>query len=153
MKTILSLLAFSLIGSFAFAQVQAPVPEPEEKKETFVVVEEMPRFPGCENFDGSHMEKKKCADEKLMKFISSHIQYPEDAKKAGIEGRCFLSFVVEKDGTIGDINLRRDIGGGCGTEAVRVINLMNEKGMVWTPGKQRGKNVRVQYTVPVAFRL
>jgi protein TonB len=64
-----------------------------------------------------------------------------------------VQFVVEKDGKITDANVVRDIGAGCGEEALRVVNSMNSMGEKWTPGKQRGKSVRVQFTLPVSFKL
>ncbi|KAA3640596.1 MAG: energy transducer TonB [Bacteroidetes bacterium] len=161
MKTFLSLIVCLLFGSMLSAQINSEVPPPPPPpkpapglyQETFVVVEQMPRFPGCEDLEGSDMEKQKCSEEKMIQYVAENIQYPAEAKKAGIEGRCFIKFIVEKDGTISHIDLKRDIGGGCGQEAVRVVESMNENGLVWTPGQQRGKKVRVQYTLPVQFKL
>ena len=62
-------------------------------------------------------------------------------------------FVVEKDGSIADARVARDIGAQCGAEALRVVDLMNAEGLKWTPGKQRGRNVRVMFNLPVKFRL
>ena len=85
----------------------------------------------------------------LSQFIADNIKYPQLAKENNITGRVFVSFVVEKDGRVGQVKILRDIGGGCGNEAVRVVKLMPK----WKPGKQRGKPVRTQFNLPVNFDL
>lgn len=129
-----------------------PPPPKEEPDEIFKVVEEAPRFPGCED-KGSNDEKKKCADEKMLQYLYKNIKYPNIAKENGVQGRVVVTFVVEKDGRITDAKVVRDIGGGCGEEALRVVNSMNEMGERWKPGRQRGNPVRVQFNLPVAFKL
>ena len=113
----------------------------------------MPRFPGCENESGGEQAKKQCADKKMLEFIYKNIKYPAIARENGVEGTCVIQFVVEKDGSVTDAKVVRDIGAQCGGEALRVVNLMNSKGIKWTPGKQRGRPVRVQFNVPVRFKL
>ena len=76
-----------------------------------------------------------------------NITYPIEAREAGIEGVVFITFVIEIDGSISNIKVLRGIGGGCDDEAVRVIRLMPK----WTPGKQNGKEVRVQFNMPIKF--
>ncbi len=125
----------------------------KSETEIYKVVEQMPLFPGCDDVSGSHMEKKTCADNKLLKFIQSNIKYPEIARKNGIQGRCFITFIVEKDGSVTNAELVRDIGGQCGQESLRVVNLMTKNGIKWTPGKQDGRSVRVQFNLPVHFKL
>lgn len=105
------------------------------EEEIFVVVENEPEFPG--------------GMDSLMAFLARNIVYPKTAKENGIQGKVFLTFCVEKDGSISNIKVLRDIGGGCGAEAVRVVKMMPK----WTPGKQRGKAVRVQYNLPIQFIL
>jgi periplasmic protein TonB len=116
-------------------QEKTQVVEQVEKPTPFTVVEEMPAFPGGE------------AD--LYKFISSSIKYPEEAKELGIQGRVFVNFVVETDGSITDVKLIRGIGGGCDEEAIRVVRAMPK----WVPGKQRGVPVRVYFNLPIKFTL
>lgn len=131
-----------------------PLPKPVEKEDRkFRIVEQMPRFPGCENENLPKKEMKECADEKLLQFIYSHIKYPTMALENGIEGSVVVQFVVEKDGKISEIQVLRDIGAGTGSEAQRVIELMNSQDIKWTPGKQRGRPVRVQFTLPIKFKL
>jgi len=132
-----------------------PPPPPEPKvEEIFKVVEEMPRFPApeCENL-GTMQEKKACSDKAMLEFIYKNIKYPAIARENGVEGTVVIQFVVEKDGSIAQAKILRDIGAQCGGEALRVVNLMNEKGLSWVPGKQRGRSVRVQFNLPVKFRL
>jgi protein TonB len=131
-----------------------PPPPPEEfEDEIFKVVEQMPRFPGCEESGGTNLEKKDCATQKLYRFIYDNIKYPTLARETGIQGSVVMSFVVNKDGTVEQIKILRDPGAGCGTEAERVVKLMNEKNIKWMPGKQRGKPVRVQFILPIKFAL
>lgn len=133
------------------------LPPPVEKEDKappiFKVVEEMPRFPGCEDMAADKTEKKNCADRKLLQFISQNIKYPAIARENRIQGRCFITFVVEKDGSVTNVELARDIGGQCGKEALRVVNLMARSDLKWSPGKQRGKPVRVQFSLPIHFQL
>jgi len=129
-----------------------PPPEPEVK-EIFKIVEEMPRFPGCEDLSASIEEKKACSDQKLLEFIYKNIKYPQVARENGIEGTVVVQFVVNEDGSVSDAQLMRDIGAKCGEEAVRIIELMNNMPEKWAPGKQRGRAVRVMFTLPIKFRL
>ena len=101
----------------------------------FVIVESMPAFPG--------------GMDKLMKYLSDNIKYPSQARELGIQGKVFLSFVIEKDGSVTDVTLLRGIGGGCDEEAIRVVKNMPN----WIPGKQRNIPVRVRFNLPVNFRL
>ena len=109
--------------------------ESEEERQIFMVVESMPEFPGGEAA--------------LYKFLAENIKYPQMAKESGIQGRVFVTFVVERDGRVTDVRVLRGIGGGCDEEAIRVVSDMPK----WAPGKQRGKPVRVQYNLPVKFTL
>ena len=130
-----------------------PKPKPKPKKESvdqiFQVVEQMPRFPSCESMGLSEAAREKCSQDSLLSFIYANLVYPEAAKKAGIEGTCVVSFVVRKDGSITDIKVIRDIGGGCSEESIRVIKLMPK----WIPGMLRNQPVDVQFNFPIRFRL
>ena len=115
--------------------VEAPVEE-EEEEVVFVVVESMPEFPG--------------GAQAMMRYIAENIKYPVIAQENGIQGRVICQFVVEKDGKVSDIQVVRSSGeASLDKEAQRVIGSMPK----WKPGKQRGKPVRVKYTLPVNFRL
>ena len=105
------------------------------EQEIFQIVEEMPAFPGGEA--------------KLMEYVGKNIKYPQIARETGIQGRVFIGFVVEPDGSVSNVKLLRGIGGGCDEEAMRVVKSMPK----WKPGKQRGKAVRVSYQIPVFFKL
>ena len=101
----------------------------------FVVAENAPEFPG--------------GSDSLYAYIARNIKYPEAAKKEKIEGRVFVTFVIEKDGQVSSAKILRDIGGGCGEEAIRVVKNMPK----WKPGTQRGNPVRFQFNLPVSFLL
>jgi protein TonB len=121
--------------------------------EIFEVVEQMPRFPGCEDMAGDDAAKKQCADQKMMTWIYSQIKYPSQAVELSIEGTTVISFVVNENGEIGNITVRKKVGGGCENEAERVIQKMAQLPQKWTPGKQGNKNVSVRYNLPVRFKL
>ena len=115
-----------------------PVEVEEEEvveQEIFQIVEEMPSYPGGEG--------------KLMEYVAKNIKYPQIARETGIQGRVFVGFVVEPDGSVSNVKVLRGIGGGCDEEAMRVVKSMPK----WKPGKQRGKAVRVSYMLPVNFKL
>ena len=117
------------------APVEAPVEE-EEEEVVFVIVESMPEFPG--------------GQQALFKYLSENVKYPVIAQENGIQGRVICQFVVNKDGSIVDVEVVRSGGDpSLDKEAIRVIKSMPK----WKPGKQRGKAVRVKYTVPVNFKL
>lgn len=108
---------------------------PEEEILDGFNVNKMPSFPG--------------GDKDLMKYLAENIEYPAMAREAGIEGVVALGFVVGKDGSINDIQVLKDIGGGCGKEALRVVKAMPK----WTPGEANGHAVKVRFTLPVRFKL
>lgn len=138
----------------AIAPPPPPPPPPAPvQKEIFEVVEQMPRFPGCEDAAGDDNAKKACADQKMMQWIYSQIKYPAQAREMGIEGTAVISFVVNEQGEITNPEIRKKVGGGCEEEALRVIKEMSKMKDKWTPGKQRGKAVAVRYTLPVRFKL
>jgi TonB family protein len=121
-----------------------------QKKEVFVVVEEMPMFPGCEDVKE---DQKKCSHGKLVAFISANLKYPKDAEKAGVEGKVVVQFIVNETGDIQDIQITRSLGYGCDEEVLRVMNVMKTMDPKWIPGKQRGKTVSVQLKLPFSFKL
>ena len=82
-------------------------------------------------------------------FIEKNLHYPDSACEADIEGSVVVQFVIEKDGTIGRVLVIRDIGGGCGKEAARVVKMMPK----WNPAKNNGKPVRFEFSLPIEFSL
>src|SRR5690554_4243287 len=114
---------------------EPPPVKKEVTEEIFVVVEEQPVYPG--------------GVEAMMKFLADSVKYPVEAQDKGIQGRVIVNFVVNKDGSIDDVNIVRGVDPSIDAEAVRVIESMPK----WKPGKQRGKEVNVRYTLPVVFRL
>lgn len=117
------------------APVAAPKVVEEDDQVIFQVVETMPTFPG--------------GDQALFKFLSDNIRYPVIAQENGIQGRVICQFVVNRDGSIVDVEVVRSVDASLDREAIRVIKSMPN----WKPGMQRGKAVRVKYTLPVNFRL
>ena len=127
-----SIETFSISGSLFETLLDVAT----SKEDTvYQIVEEMPKFPG--------------GDEAMFKFIAENVKYPEKAKDEEISGRVFISFVIEKDGSVSNVKVLRGIGGGCDEEAARVISSMPK----WKPGKQKGEFVRVSYQIPIMFKL
>lgn len=124
-------------------EVVAPVsPEAKEapadstaKEEVFMVAEQMPEFPG--------------GMKELLKFLQDNLKYPENAMKNNVQGRVIVQFVVEKDGTLTEFKVARSVDPDLDAKALRVLQTMPK----WKPGMQRGKIVRVKFTVPVSFKL
>jgi protein TonB len=114
-----------------------PTMKPEERdSDPLVLVPEVaPEYPG--------------GIQALMAFISSKMRYPAMARESNIQGRVYVSFIVEKDGSVSNIQLLRGIGGGCDEEAIRVVGAMPQ----WQPGRQNGRAVRVAYNLPIRFSL
>jgi len=121
--------------------------------EIFKVVEDMPRFPGCETEDIAKEEKQKCANNKMLQHLYSNLKYPQSAREKGVEGKVIVQFVVLETGRISDIQIINDLGEGCGDAVVKVVESMNDMEEAWIPGKQGGETVKVQYTLPVKFKL
>ena len=126
-------------GAVLKAKEDIAAPEPPkhvvEETKIFTVVEQMPMYPG--------------GDAALMGYLRDNIKYPTVAAENGVQGRVVVGFVVERDGSITDVNILRGVDPSLDREAMRVV-----KGMPrWTPGKQNGSAVRVKYQVPVTFRL
>ena len=116
-------------------EIKAPEPPKVEEEKVFDVVEQMPSFPG--------------GNTALMKFLNENIHYPVVAQENGVQGRVVVSFVVERDGHITDVQIARSVDPSLDKEAQRVVKSMPK----WIPGKQNGSAVRVKFNVPVSFRL
>lgn len=117
------------------AIAQPEPPKHVEENKVFDIVEQMPAFPG--------------GPVELMKWLGSHVQYPAIAQENGVQGKVIVAFVVERDGSITDVNVVRSVDPSLDKEAARVVRSMPK----WIPGKQNGASVRVKYNVPVTFRL
>ena len=114
-----------------------------------VHADEMPYFPGCNDFENNAEGKRKCSNYNLVSFISTHLKYPEEAKKEGLEGTVIVSFVIDKEGQVKDPFVLKDIGGGCGDEALSILQNMP----LWEAGKHEGAKVNVKLNLPVKFTL
>ncbi len=119
-----------------------------DKQEPLKLAEEMPRFPGCEEFE-EKKERQICSQNKTLEFIYSNIRYPKKAYTKNIAGTVVINFIIEKDGSINEAKILRDIGGGCGKEALRIVKSMPN----WVPGIQKGEPVRVSFNLPIRFNV
>jgi protein TonB len=127
---ILPLLLF--ISTTSFGQSSDA---PKVQSKVFQVVEQMPEFPGGEAA--------------MMRFIQKNIVYPDVERENDIQGRVVVGFVVDMDGNLSDVTIKKGVSTGIDKEAIRVVKLMPK----FTPGKQQGKPVRVQYVLPIMFKL
>ena len=109
--------------------------EVEGESDVYQIVEQMPEFPGGEA--------------ELYHYISKNIRYPQEAKEKGIQGRVFIGFIVEKDGSISNVRNLRGVDSELDAEAIRVIQSLPK----WKPGKHKGEFVRVSYQIPIVFKL
>ena len=145
-------LQFSLslvVGLLAFSAVLIACSQPKQNDEyadeyfnqqsltdsVYKTVEVMPEYPG--------------GMDSLIAFLSRNIQYPSEAKSEGVEGKVLVSFIIDKTGNVNKVRALNAVGYGCDEEAVRVISMMPE----WKPGKNDGKNVNVEYKIPISFNL
>lgn len=115
-----------------------PPPPPagtSDESGVYTVVENMPQFPG--------------GDEGRIDYMVKNMKYPKEAVEKGLEGTVYVSFIVEPDGAVSNAKVLKGIGKPCDEEAVRVVSAMPK----WKPGTQNGKAVRVQFTLPVNFKL
>ena len=111
---------------------EAPVVEPPK---VFTIVEQMPEFPGGEG--------------ELFKFIQQNISYPAMERDNDIQGRVIVGFVVNEDGSVSDVAVKKGVSNGLDKEAIRVVKLLPK----FKPGKQQGKSVKVAYVLPIMFKL
>ena len=129
-------IIMALMAVFGLTTVSAQKTVVAKKNQkVFDIVEQMPKYPG--------------GQAALFEFISKNVKYPDDAVKKKVEGKVFVTFVVDTDGKITDVSLMRKVFPSLDAEAIRVISAMPN----WIPGKQKGQVVRVKYTVPIMFRL
>ena len=129
-------IIMALMAVFGLTTVSAQKTVVAKKNQkVFDVVEQMPEYPG--------------GQAALFEYLSKIIKYPADAEKKKVEGKVFVTFVVDSDGKITDVSLLKKVFPSLDAEAIRVISAMPN----WIPGRQKGQAVRVKYTVPIMFRL
>lgn len=109
---------------------------------------ELPYFPGCETYADGSVEKRECSNQALVNFVAQEVVYPEDARLEQLEGTVYARFVVEATGKVGEAAVIREIGGGTGLEALRVIRLLPD----FEPARQNGVAVSAELRLPVQFR-
>ena len=135
------MMAVCLLVVSAFGQVEPAKSKSNQDKaeqikdKVYEQVEQMPEFSGGQS--------------ELVNFLMKSIQYPDESKKKGTQGKVFVSFVVDKDGSIKNAKILRAVDPLLDAEALRVVKSMPK----WTPGKEKGKAVAVQFTLPIKFAL
>jgi len=124
-----------MVSICSSVHAQIPTKSTDEGDPVYAAVEQAAQFPG--------------GVQAFSVFLAKSIQYPDEARKAKVQGKVFATFVVEKDGSLSNIKVLRGIGSGCDEEAVRVLKTSPQ----WEPGKQNNLPVRQQYTVPISYTL
>ena len=124
----------TLKGNEAAANGRAAVGD-NDQSPMFDVVEQMPSYPG--------------GQEKMFEFIMANLRYPAEAMKQKTVGRVIVTFVIEKNGAVSNVNVAKGVDPLLDAEAKRVVSIMPH----WNPGKQNGKTVRVKYAIPITFQL
>ena len=107
----------------------------QTNQKVFDTVEQMPEYPG--------------GMQAMIEFLQTNMKYPEDAAKQKVEGRVMVQFVVETDGSVSDVHVAKQVFPSLDAEAIRVVQAMPK----WTPGKDKGRVVRVKYNLPIVFRM
>lgn len=139
---------YTLLFAFLLSLVSVSLPAQTPIDEASRTADTRPAFPGCDP-----LKIDDCSKTKLDKFISDNLKIPAEAITQGAGGVVMVEFVVEKNGKIGEVKTLHDPGYGLGTEAIRVIKLMAEKKMVWTPARENDKKIPFRYMTPVPFNL
>lgn len=145
------LAVFLLLVHFLYAQVPADTT-------VYEVADMMPSpiIPACSadrHLGWNADSVRRCSEGKLYSILSANIRYPETARTQNLQGAVVVSFVVETNGRITGLKLLRDVGGGCGEEAMRVLKAVDEAGLRWNPAQIRGQPVRMRQSLPLRFRL
>ncbi len=135
----LFLLSFCFSSTLLFGQVDI------RKDKVYTTVDRMPCLISCTE----NKRYQQCCDEAVKSFMLEHLVYPKEAERAGLEGLVMIRFIVEKDGRVTEPEIVSDIGGGCGEEALRVVQLMPK----WFPGIQANRPVPVRFEMPVRFSM
>lgn len=120
---------------------------PEETDEPILVPDKIPVFGEC-RMENDEL-RKRCSDKNVLEYMADNVKYPAEARESDIEGLVVIEFVIGKDGKVRDMRVVKDIGGGCGEEALRVVSGMQ----AWSPGIRNNQPVSVIYRLPVRFRL
>jgi len=127
------------------AEVKISEKRPSAFESAMKSVDDIPLFGGCVT--------KECSDKKLMEYVLQNLKYPEIARSEIIEGKVFIQFIVETDGSVSNTYIARDIGGGCGQAARELVDNMNKSDLKWRPGRHNGEEVKVMLTLPITYTL
>lgn len=165
MKTIFAFtLCLFAFGSYAQEEIVVSKEPTEGEKFQFNVVEKIPVIKGCANLSAADQEQQKeCMQYNIAKHVGDNFQFPEDARKHGVQGKIFVTFIVEKNGELSNISIlkgvereyknankkKRSAAKDLDKEAIRVIKLLEFE----APAYQKGKPVRMQYTMPINAKL
>ena len=129
------ILMFLMAGCFLMTANAQKTVVSQTNQKVFDTVEQMPEYPG--------------GMQAMIEFLQTNMKYPEDAAKQKVEGRVMVQFVVETDGSVSDVHVAKQVFPSLDAEAIRVVQAMPK----WTPGKDKGRVVRVKYNLPIVFRM
>lgn len=147
-KTLILISIISFALTLGFSQDQ------EMKADSvygFLDVDVPAIFPGCDKYEG--FQKKLCSKEALDAYIDNIMEYPNSAKRKSLEGRCLIEYTILSDGSMTDIDLMKDIGEGCGKEALRIFDQLAASGSIWQPATKNKQQVSIRMKTAVKFYL
>ncbi|MBC7885655.1 MAG: energy transducer TonB [Saprospiraceae bacterium] len=127
---------------------QSNVLTEKEVNKIFISAERMPALVTCREYINEE-ERRQCTQKSILEYVYKHLKYPSLARETGIEGTVIISFIIDKNGKMNEVEIKRDIGGGCGSAAKMVIKGLNN----WEPGYHNDRAVNVKYTIPIRFKL
>ena len=154
MNNFLLLLTIILLPQLLKAQADTTQLLPQDSLgQIYTIVEEMPRFPGCKDLEGTVQEKKSCADMNLLKYIYNNWKIPKTAIENQVCERIVVSFVIDQQGKVRNIKILKEPGYGMGASIMQLLEAMNNLPQAWRPGYHKGKPVAVQYNLPIRYHL
>jgi len=139
-KSVLLVLVFIFLGQLMHGQ---------KRIQALSLADQMPYFPGCDAFPVGSKDRRHCSNQTVKAYIFNHIIYPEEAKTAGIEGAVYVRFIIDEKGKVIHPQVLKDIGGSCGTAALKMLTEMPD----WEPAIHLGKKVKVMLDLPIHFTL
>lgn len=147
MQTAITMARSFFLLAISFLFFASLVGQSYDQEIVHKVADQMPLFESCDEV--AKGEQSDCSNQKLIQFIIANLKYPKEAQDARVEGRVIVKFVISKDGTVRDAEVVKGIGSGCDEAARAIVDAMPN----WVPGKKDGKDVAVQYTLPLTFKL
>ena len=148
-KLLFSLMVLNFLNIATAQQDSLSQSKPVDTSKIFTVVEKMPLLLSCDSLDIPYYEKMRCSEKEVSIYVSKNFQYPLDARNANVQGLVVVKYVINTDGSVGEMEIIKSVHPALDEEALRLLKAMP----AWSPGYQKGKAVRVSYHFPVKFKI